>query len=71
MGCYRIPKICYKEKFDIKYLIEKAADFLGTEKSLQSLACIDIALDYAIELRKEVETMRAIMDSEGREEDKR
>jgi hypothetical protein len=57
MGCYKIPRICYEEKFEISYLIEKAADFIGTEKSLQSLACIDIALDYAIELRKELETI--------------
>jgi uncharacterized membrane protein YgcG len=40
---------------EIKKLIDKAADFIGTEKDLLSIVCIDVALDHAATLRREWE----------------
>ncbi len=44
-----------KEWIEINRLINKAADFIGTHEDLRVLACIDVALNYAIDLRKELE----------------
>jgi predicted nuclease with TOPRIM domain len=43
-----------KENAELPRLIDKAADFIGTDPDLRSIACIDVALDYAIVLRSEL-----------------
>lgn len=40
------------ENKEIHRLIDKAADFIGTDPELRSIACIDVALDYAGTLRR-------------------
>jgi predicted RNase H-like nuclease (RuvC/YqgF family) len=41
-------------KAEIESFIDKAADFIGTDKELRCTACIDAALDHARTLRKEL-----------------
>lgn len=41
----------------VKY-IERAGDFIGTAPELRSLGCIDVAIDHAENLKKEVERLR-------------
>jgi len=48
---------------EIGRLILKAANFVGTESALQSIACIDVALDHAVRLREEVERLRKDNDN--------
>ena len=43
---------------EIQQLIDKAGEFIGTDKEFRSLACIDVALDHAINLRKELDRLR-------------
>jgi predicted RNase H-like nuclease (RuvC/YqgF family) len=43
-------------KAEIQTLIEKAANFIGTEKSLWSIGCIEAALHHAEWLRSEWES---------------
>ena len=48
--------VFYEEHLaELQPLIEKAADFLGTDKGLWSVGCIEAALVYAKHLREEVE----------------
>jgi hypothetical protein len=37
---------------EITALIKKAADFIGTDEELQSIACVEVALDHAARLRR-------------------
>ena len=39
-------------------LIEKAGKIIGTDNSLHTIACIDIALDHAMSLRDEIYQLR-------------
>jgi hypothetical protein len=38
---------------EINKMIAKAADFIGTDEELISLACIEVALDYAETIKQE------------------
>jgi hypothetical protein len=69
---------------DINYFIRKASDFLGTEESLRNFTCIEVALNYAEQLKTEINELRSginaltkkceelqqIIDAEPREEDR-
>lgn len=46
------------ENEEIARLINKAADFIGTDPELRSIACIEVALDHAAWLRKELHELR-------------
>jgi hypothetical protein len=41
------------ENKEFARLIDKAADFIGTDPELRSIACIDVALDHAACIRRE------------------
>lgn len=43
---------------ELERLIKKAGDFIGTDESLRTWACVDVALDHAINLRDEVNELR-------------
>lgn len=45
---------------ELERLADMAADFIGTEKELRSVACIEVAIDHAKWLRSELE--RALSD---------
>lgn len=40
---------------EIDRLIDRAGEIIGTHPDLRSIACIDVALDFLIVLRLEVE----------------
>lgn len=50
------------DRDEIKRLIDKAADIIGTDPELRSTACIEVALDWLLttrkEAREEVEKLR-------------
>lgn len=41
-----IREVGWIPQIEIKSLIDKAADIIGTEESLRSIACIEVALDW-------------------------
>lgn len=43
---------------EIDRLIDRAGEIIGTHPDLRSIACIDVALDYLMVLRLEVELKR-------------
>ena len=46
---------------NLQYLIDKAADFIGTDEKLRSWACIDSALDHAIWTRVQAKAVLKLL----------
>lgn len=47
------------DNIELSTLIDLAGDFLGTDKELRSIACIEVALKHAETLREELAMLRA------------